>query len=105
MAAASRDSFHEAVSDWFYDEFCRAKDCGSQREFIKRTWGLYKLTNAADIDVCCNYLIANNWDRDFVIDLRDDIERWVADYADDVLYNMEEDYMLPKEYCRFDDMF
>ena len=46
------DKLSDFVESWFFDSFCKTKDCKSREEFIDCVWGLYSYDNNADIDAC-----------------------------------------------------
>lgn len=84
------------VESWFFDTFCKAKDCKDQDEFIDRVWNLYRYDNDKDVEACINAaaendIIAHNaWK-----EIRNDL----ADYAGDVIFSFWEDNCLPDYYA------
>jgi hypothetical protein len=84
------------VESWFFDYFCKAKDCKSQDEFVDRVWGLYSYDNDDDVDVCINAAVENGF---VVTDSLKEIQNDLADYAGDVVWELYDDGMLPNKYA------
>ena len=87
---------YEFVESWFFDYFCKAKNCKSQDEFIDRVWGLAVGENEADVLACCK---AANDKGLIVIHCMSDVKDWLNDFAHDVVFDLWSDGLLPDKYA------
>lgn len=94
---AETDDLFKFVESWFYDKFCKAKDCSSQKEFIDRTWNLCYFKNDDDVKACLHDAIEAGFSEPFKYSK---IKNWLADYANDVIFTFWEDGDLPDHYAK-----
>lgn len=87
---------YDFVDSWFYDEFCKAKDCLSHDSFVSRTWRLYRKSNDPYVDECLNRAIKA--DLATVNDYRD-VRDLLSDFAGDVIHDLCENNDLPYHYA------
>ena len=91
------NKLEDFVESWFFDYFCKAKDCRSRSEFINRVWGLYNCENNADLDTCLNTASAAGINIDH---FRFKVQAWLSDYASDVVFALYADGDLPEKYAK-----
>lgn len=96
-------ALRNSVANWVNDVVCNSEYRSTTGEIIRCMYDLSKMNRRSrDLVIeCCDYLINLEYDEEFIYNNISEIEDELSSSANDILYHLDYDNLLPEEFADY----